>query len=130
MCEVVSATRVGIAQSSCAQPCLPSASAMNPTQDLLVASQVSYLVLDEADRMLDMGFEPQIQRIVRTIPRTRQTLFFRCGTSYCSLSLWGLCVGWLDDHARLIATGSCQLQHVTGFAGRQVLCMAPMPQCL
>ena len=43
-------------------------------------SRVSYLALDEADRMLDMGFEPQIRRIVEQedMPRTgeRQTLLF------------------------------------------------------
>ena len=38
--------------------------------------QVSYMVLDEADRMLDMGFEPQIRKIVNQIPLSRQTLMF------------------------------------------------------
>jgi len=38
--------------------------------------RVAILVLDEADRMLDMGFKPQVDRIVRQLPRDRQTMFF------------------------------------------------------
>ena len=37
---------------------------------------VRILILDEADRMLDMGFKPQVDRIVRHLPRERQTMFF------------------------------------------------------
>jgi ATP-dependent RNA helicase DDX5/DBP2 len=38
--------------------------------------RITYLVMDEADRMLDMGFEPQIRKIVSQIRPDRQTLMF------------------------------------------------------
>ena len=42
----------------------------------LMLSQVQILVVDEADRMLDMGFIPDVERICKLIPFTRQTLFY------------------------------------------------------
>ncbi|HEY6152090.1 MAG TPA: DEAD/DEAH box helicase [Gaiellaceae bacterium] len=43
---------------------------------LIDLSRVRTFVLDEADRMLDMGFQPQVDDIVRRLPRNRQTMFF------------------------------------------------------
>ena len=42
----------------------------------ILMSDVKILVIDEADRMLDMGFIPDVERIVKLLPRLRQTLMF------------------------------------------------------
>lgn len=46
------------------------------SQKALDLSHVQYLVLDEADRMLDLGFAPSIKQIMARLPKTRQSLLF------------------------------------------------------
>ncbi len=46
------------------------------SQRLIPLSRLEILVLDEADRMLDMGFLPDVKRILAALPRQRQTLLF------------------------------------------------------
>ena len=59
-------------------------------------SRVSFFILDEADRMLDMGFIPDVKRIVSMIPRKgeRQTLMF---SATLDDSILRLSSGWLAD---------------------------------
>ena len=45
-------------------------------QNIIDLSDIEYLILDEADRMLDMGFINDIRKILRNLPKEKQTLFF------------------------------------------------------
>jgi ATP-dependent RNA helicase RhlE len=70
-------------------------------QGLVRLDGVSHLVLDEADRMLDMGFIHDVRRICAVIPKKRQTLFF---SATIPADIQALASGMLVDPVRVTVT--------------------------
>src|SRR5262249_48730240 len=61
-------------------------------------SGIGILTLDEADRMLDLGFLPALRRVIATLPRSRQTLLF---SATLSDAVVGLAAEFTRDPARV-----------------------------
>jgi len=68
-------------------------------------SNIAMLILDEADRMLDMGFAPQLNKIMQHVPKERQTLLF---SATLPSNIEKLAAKWLRNPARVTIGSSAQ----------------------
>ena len=67
-------------------------------QHIVDLSKIDTLVIDEADRMLDMGFIPDVRRIIRSLPRDRQTLLY---SATLDDEVMRLAAQWMPDPVKV-----------------------------